>query len=130
MEIDLPEVVAEVKAAFEGYEKALVANHVGALNALFYDYPRTIRYGGAENLYGYAEISAFRAYLIEDRHQHLRARFRRRFDVVSPCRHTRKSRTPDADVGALSARLARRRGACQRDRRQISGRGLKPAANV
>jgi hypothetical protein len=61
MEIDLPEVVAEVKAAFEGYEKALVANHVGALNALFYDYPRTIRYGGAENLYGYAEIRAFRA---------------------------------------------------------------------
>jgi hypothetical protein len=61
MEIDLPEVVAEVKAAFERYEKALVANHVGALNALFYDYPRTIRYGGAENLYGYAEIRAFRA---------------------------------------------------------------------
>ena len=61
MEIDLPEVVAEVKAAFERYEKALVSNDVATLDALFRDDPRTIRYGGAENLYGYAEIKAFRA---------------------------------------------------------------------
>jgi hypothetical protein len=31
MEIDLPEVVAEVKAAFERYERALVANDVVTL---------------------------------------------------------------------------------------------------
>jgi hypothetical protein len=61
MEIDLPDVVAEVRAAFERYEAALVANDVAALNALFHDDPRTIRYGGAENLYGTAEIMAFRA---------------------------------------------------------------------
>jgi hypothetical protein len=61
MEIDLPEVVAEVKAAFERYERALVSNDVAMLDALFHDDPRTIRYGGAENLYGYAEIEAFRA---------------------------------------------------------------------
>jgi hypothetical protein len=61
MQIDLPEVVAEVKAAFERYEKALVSNDVASLDALFHDDPRTIRYGGAENLYGFAEISAFRA---------------------------------------------------------------------
>jgi AtzH-like len=61
MEIDLPEVVAEVKTAFVRYEKALVANDVAALDALFHDDPRTIRYGGAENLYGFAEISTFRA---------------------------------------------------------------------
>jgi ketosteroid isomerase-like protein len=61
MEIDLPEVVAEVRAAFERYEAALVANDVPALNALFHDDPRTIRYGGGENLYGHAEIEAFRA---------------------------------------------------------------------
>lgn len=60
MEIDLPEVVAEVKAAFERYEQALVSNDVGALDELFHDDQRTIRYGGAENLYGFAEISAFR----------------------------------------------------------------------
>jgi Protein of unknown function (DUF3225) len=61
MEIDLPEVVAEVKAAFERYETALVSNDVATLDALFLDDPRTIRYGGAENLHGYAEIRAFRA---------------------------------------------------------------------
>ena len=60
MEIDLPEVVAEVKAAFERYEKALGENDVATLNSTFRDDPRTIRYGGAENLYGYGEIESFR----------------------------------------------------------------------
>ena len=61
MEIDRADVVAEVTAAFERYEKALMANDVAALDALFHDDPRTIRYGGTESLYGYAEIKAFRA---------------------------------------------------------------------
>jgi AtzH-like len=61
MEIDLPEVVAEVKAAFDCYETALVSNDVATLDALFHDDARTIRYGGAENLYGYDEIRSFRA---------------------------------------------------------------------
>jgi Protein of unknown function (DUF3225) len=61
MQIDLPEVVAEVKAAFDRYEKALVSNDVATLDALFYDDARTIRYGIGENLYGFAEIMAFRA---------------------------------------------------------------------
>ena len=61
MEIDLPEVVAQVRAAFERYEQALVTNDVAALGAMFHDDPRTIRYGGAENLYGFRAIEAFRA---------------------------------------------------------------------
>jgi hypothetical protein len=61
MEIDLPDVVAEVKAAFARYEKALIANDVAELDAIFHNDPRTIRYGGTENLYGYREIEAFRA---------------------------------------------------------------------
>jgi hypothetical protein len=61
VEIDLPEVVAEVRAEFDRYEAALGANDVATLNAMFHDDPRTIRYGGTENLYGYAEIAAFRA---------------------------------------------------------------------
>jgi hypothetical protein len=61
MEIDLPEVVAEVRAAFARYEQALVGNDVAALDAMFHADPRTIRYGGAENLYGFQEIEAFRA---------------------------------------------------------------------
>jgi hypothetical protein len=61
MEIDLPDVVAEVTAAFARYEKALMANDVAELDAIFHNDPRTIRYGGTENLYGYCEIEAFRA---------------------------------------------------------------------
>jgi hypothetical protein len=61
MEIDLPEAVAEVTAAFERYEKALVSNDVDTLDSIFRNDPRTIRYGGGENLYGYGEIAAFRA---------------------------------------------------------------------
>jgi hypothetical protein len=61
MDIDLPEVVAEVRAAFEHYEQALVTNDVATLDSLFRNDPRTIRYGGTESLYGFYEIKAFRA---------------------------------------------------------------------
>lgn len=61
MEIDLPEVVAEVRAAFERYERALVSNDVAVLDLIFRNDPRSIRYGGGENLYGYRQIEAFRA---------------------------------------------------------------------
>ena len=61
MEVDLPEVVAEVRACFDAYEKALVNNDVAALNEMFRDDPRTIRYGAGENLYGYDAIKSFRA---------------------------------------------------------------------
>lgn len=61
MDIDLPDVVAEVSAAFERYEQALVTNDVAMLNALFRDDPRTVRYGMGENLHGHAEIREFRA---------------------------------------------------------------------
>ena len=60
MEIDLPDVVAEVTAAFQRYAQALGDNDVAALNAMFHNDPRTIRYGGGENLYGHHEIAAFR----------------------------------------------------------------------
>jgi Protein of unknown function (DUF3225) len=61
MQIDLPDVVAEVRAAFDRYEQALVSNDVATLDAMFRNDPRTIRYGTGENLYGYQEIEAFRA---------------------------------------------------------------------
>ena len=40
MEIDLPEVVAQVQAAFDRYERALVSNDVAGLDAMFHDDPR------------------------------------------------------------------------------------------
>jgi hypothetical protein len=61
MDVDIPEIVREVEQAFARYEQALVTNDVATLGALFRDDPRTIRYGGAEILYGHAEIQAFRA---------------------------------------------------------------------
>jgi hypothetical protein len=61
MEVDLPDVVAEVSEAFARYETALVSNDVATLDALFRDDPLTLRYGMAENLYGYEAIKAFRA---------------------------------------------------------------------
>ncbi|WP_076864403.1 oxalurate catabolism protein HpxZ [Bradyrhizobium mercantei] len=61
MDIDLPDVVAEVTAQFQRYEKALVSNDVAVLDELFRNDSRTLRYGIGENLYGYTEIMAFRA---------------------------------------------------------------------
>jgi len=61
MEIDRPDVVAEVTAAFDRYETALVTNDVAVLDETFRADPRTIRYGAGEILYGHAEIAAFRA---------------------------------------------------------------------
>jgi hypothetical protein len=60
MEINIPDVVAEVSAQFERYEKALTTNDVATLTALFRTAPQTIRYGIGENLYGADEIAAFR----------------------------------------------------------------------
>lgn len=59
--INIPAVVAEVMAAFERYEAALVGNDVAVLDELFWDNPLTLRYGATENLYGYNAIRAFRA---------------------------------------------------------------------
>ncbi len=61
MNIDLPDVVAEVTAASARYEAALVGNDVATLDELFRVDPRTLRYGIGENLYGHAEIAGFRA---------------------------------------------------------------------
>ena len=59
--INQPEVLAEVEAVFSRYEDALVHNKVQVLDELFWDSPHTLRYGATENLYGYAQIQAFRA---------------------------------------------------------------------
>jgi Protein of unknown function (DUF3225) len=61
MDVDLPDVLAEVTAQFERYEKALVSNDIAVLDELFRPDKRTLRYGVGENLYGYDEIMAFRA---------------------------------------------------------------------
>ena len=60
MEINRPEVLAEVQAVFARYEDALVNNRLEVLDELFWDSSLTIRYGAAENLLGIEQIRAFR----------------------------------------------------------------------
>lgn len=61
VEINAPEVFKEVQEVFLRYEKALVENDVEVLDELFWNSEHTLRYGVAENLYGYAAIADFRA---------------------------------------------------------------------
>ena len=61
MDVNLPDVLAEVSAAFQRYEQALVGNDVAVLDELFWASPHTLRYGVSENLYGHEAIRAFRA---------------------------------------------------------------------
>ena len=63
LEINIPDVHAEVSAVFARYEEALVTNQREVLDALFWNSPHTLRYGFSENHYGHADIRAFRASL-------------------------------------------------------------------
>lgn len=61
MQIDDPAVLAEVRAVFDRYEAALMANETAVLDDIFWADPRTVRFGIAEILYGHDAIRAFRA---------------------------------------------------------------------
>ena len=58
--LDRPDVVAQVRAAFARYERALVDGDVAVLTELFWDDPRCVRYGVADRQQGAAEIAAWR----------------------------------------------------------------------
>jgi Protein of unknown function (DUF3225) len=60
VEVNIAEVLGELTAAFANYERALQANDIQGLNALFWDSPHTLRYGVKELLYSHAEIAKFR----------------------------------------------------------------------
>jgi hypothetical protein len=60
MVINDPEVVAELAALYPKYEAALVSNDAETLDAMFWDSEHALRFGAAENLHGFEEISAFR----------------------------------------------------------------------
>jgi hypothetical protein len=59
--INLPDVLQEVEAVFDRYERALVGNDARTLDELFWASPLTVRYGFGENLYGFDAIRAYRA---------------------------------------------------------------------
>ncbi len=60
MEINDPEIIAELRTLYPLYEAALVDNDVATLNNMFWASPYAIRFGAGENLYGVDEIEAFR----------------------------------------------------------------------
>lgn len=60
LEVNRANVVAEVRAVFDRYERALLGNDVATMNELFWASPDTIRYGVGENLYGIDQIAEFR----------------------------------------------------------------------
>jgi len=60
MTINDPIVLTQVQAAVDAYEEALMTNDVEALDGFFWNSPHTVRFGVAENLYGFDEIAAFR----------------------------------------------------------------------
>jgi hypothetical protein len=60
VEVNLPDVVAEVTAQFERYEAAFLCNDVDELDELFWNDPLAVRYGAGENLYSHAAIARFR----------------------------------------------------------------------
>ena len=60
MEINRPDVLAEVTARFLDYERALNENDIAALDDAFLDSPHTVRLGMTEELWSHNEIKAFR----------------------------------------------------------------------
>jgi hypothetical protein len=60
MDLNRPEVLGELSAAFARYEDALVNNRLDVLDELFWDSAQTVRYGVNENLYGIDAIRDFR----------------------------------------------------------------------
>ena len=131
MDIDLPDVVTEVRAAFERYEAALVSNDVEALGSLFHDDPRTIRYGGGENLYGYDEIAAFRAGrsplgLARELSRTGILRSPRRCSAVPQVLGNRQA---DAELGEVRRRMEGGRRACQHHRRRRRAEAMSRSAD-
>lgn len=57
LEINIPEVVADVTQAFTRYETALGTNDVPVLEESFWDDPRVLRYALHDNGYGPAAIA-------------------------------------------------------------------------
>jgi hypothetical protein len=60
MDINKPDVVAQVTAKFLDYERAINTNDIAVLDESFLDSAHTIRFGIAEELWSFDEIKAFR----------------------------------------------------------------------
>ena len=66
MEVNIPEIIEEVTEAFMSYEKALTENDIEMINHLFWNDPKTLRYGPNGTLISHRALSAFRRDRITD----------------------------------------------------------------
>jgi len=60
LEVNIPEVVAELKVAFLRYQKAVDTNDVEGMNTLFWKSPHTVRFGPVGTLIGHDTIASYR----------------------------------------------------------------------
>jgi hypothetical protein len=60
MQINKPDVLAEVTKRFLDYERAINVNDVAVLDDSFFDDPNTLRFGMTEELWSFDQIKAFR----------------------------------------------------------------------
>jgi ketosteroid isomerase-like protein len=61
LEVNIPDVVAEVRDCLDRYNAAINAGDADTLNGFFWSSPHTVRLGQSEHLFGYDEIAAFRS---------------------------------------------------------------------
>jgi hypothetical protein len=78
-QVNIPEVLKELRDVYPLYEKALTSNDVETLVGMFWASPFVMRFGVTENLYGEDELEAFR----KSRPASNLARTVKRLDIVS-----------------------------------------------
>ena len=66
MDVNIPEIVEEVTAAFTSYESAITENDVEMINHLFWNDAKTLRYGPNGTLISHEALSAFRRNRVTD----------------------------------------------------------------
>ena len=66
MDVNIPEIVEEVTAAFISYEEAITENDVEMINHLFWNDAKTLRYGPYGTLISHEALSAFRRNRVTD----------------------------------------------------------------
>jgi hypothetical protein len=78
-QVNIPEVLTELRELYPQYEQALITNDVETLVGMFWASPFAMRFGVTENLYGENELEAFR----KSRPAANLARTVKRIDIVS-----------------------------------------------
>lgn len=107
MEIDNPGVIAEARALFDRYERAIAENDIAVLGESFWADPRTVRFGITEILYGIEAILAFRASVARYAPRRTRRVHITSFGQDFACTHLEYQRTDSGLVGRETKIMAR-----------------------